>query len=100
MEVDRQGKIIVNRFDTVRIDTRQYINLSPSETLYFGVYEFGRQFNECFIAKQATVDNPIVELTEEETKYPTGRYRYQIKVQNTSGDIRTIKGETLFEVRR
>lgn len=100
MEWDRQGKIAVNRFDTVRIDTRAWINLSPGETLLFGLYEFGSEFNESFISKQATIENPVIEFTEEETHYMPGRYRYQVKVKKANGDIRTIQGETLFEVRR
>lgn len=100
MEWDRQGKIAVNQFDTVRIDTRAWASLLPGETLFFGLYEFGKRFNECFIAKQATAENPVIEFTEEETRYKPGRYRYQVKVQKENGDVKTVQGETLFTVLR
>jgi hypothetical protein len=100
MQWDRQGKIAVNRFDTVKIDSRAWANLLPGEILFFGLYEFGNEFNECFIAKQATAENPIIEFTEEETKYKPGRYRYQVKVQKENGDVKTVQGETLFVVLR
>lgn len=100
MEWDRAGKISVNRFDTVAIDTRAWVTLKEDERLYFGIYDFGKQFNESFIAKEATRDNPNIAFSEEETKYKPARYRYQVKVQNSAGDIRTVKGETIFEVKR
>jgi hypothetical protein len=100
MEWDRKGKITVNRFDTVRIDTRAWTNLSQGETLFFGLYEFGKEFNESFIAKQATAENKVIEFTEEEARYKPGRYKYQVKVQKENGDILTVQGETLFEVKR
>lgn len=100
MEWDRQGKLFVNQFDTVKIDARAWVPLTDGDTLFFGIYEFGASFSDCFIAKQATLASPTIELTEDEVKYKPGRYRYQVKLQNANGELKTIQGETLFEVRR
>lgn len=100
MEQDLTGKIRINQYDSGEIDVSEICDLEEGDVAYFSVYTFDDAFKDGFITKQATKENPKIELTEEDTSKCPGRYRYQVKVQKSDGRVFTARGETRFDILR
>jgi dTDP-glucose pyrophosphorylase len=94
-------KIRINKYDYAQIDTTRWYTLNDGETLVFGVYTFDDEFSNSFIHKKCESGNQTIEITEDDTEcIEAGRYRYQVKVQDANGRIRTVKPETRFDILR
>jgi hypothetical protein len=95
MQWSRKGNITITIGAPVRIDSRAWSKIKTNELLWFILYGFKDNVQ---IERKATLESPIIDLSNHELLQKPGKYNYYVKIEREDGRIDIVKKESAFNV--